>query len=498
MTLNGNGFPSNGLPKAKDFVSFLNKETLSRERSGLKGYLAYRNRPGMSALGGGLPHPSLFSFQSIDVSVNDYTPRPATVKNAAIFHMSKSKQPSFKKATVPLFPDLRASVTLGEALQYGEGRGLQKLVTLLSESVEKTHKPKYCDWSLVVTSGNTDAMDKCLRLFCEQGDAVLVEEFSYPSAMEQMRPLGLHLVPVKVDAEGMVPSDVIRAASDFRMTHPESRLNLIYVVPTGQNPLGTSMSTERRQQFYKACQSLDLVILEDDPYSVLQLPPFTTEDVDKDLAELEASYSYAGNTGLMPSLLSFDTDGRVVYMYTYSKVLAPGCRLGYIVTNDLFAEKFTFLTEVTTQGSSGISQAIVTEMLSKWTPSDHYNLAIYLQKYYTHKRNVIVRAAMRALNKSESQPQVAEFVVPTSGMFIWIKVNLPDAFKPGIMKRIFDSLIQNGVLVVPGMEFCPSGRKGNEDAPYFRAAFSYASDEDLERAMTILGRILRDLGCGQS
>ena len=129
---------------------------------------------------------------------------------------------------------------------------------------------------------------------------------------------------------------------------------------------------------------------------MLQLPPFTKEDADKDLDELEASYSYPGNNGLMPSLFSLDSDGRVVYMYTYSKVLAPGCRLGYVVTNPVFAEKFTFLTEVTTQGSSGFSQAIVTEMLSKWSPLDHYNLAIYLQKHYTHKRNVIVKAATKA------------------------------------------------------------------------------------------------------
>ena len=91
---------------------------------------------------------------------------------------------------------------------------------------------------MIVTAGNTDAMDKSLRLFAERGHGILVEEFSYPSALEQMRPLGLHLIPVKVDSEGMVPSDVVRATNEFRIANPGSRLNLIYVVPTGQNPLG--------------------------------------------------------------------------------------------------------------------------------------------------------------------------------------------------------------------------------------------------------------------
>ncbi|TPX35729.1 hypothetical protein SmJEL517_g01971 [Synchytrium microbalum] len=508
-----NPMNSNGmLPKAKDFTSFLSKESSGRERSGLKSYIQYTRRDGMRSLGGGLPHPSLFSFASVDVAVTDYTP-PAPVNGAKLSKAAESnskqlplplssgpsqKPKPTKNIHIPLFPDLKASITLAESLQYGQGQGSQKLINILHDTVQHTHKPKYSDFNIIVTAGNTDAMDKSLRLLCERGDAVLVEEWSYPSAMEQMRPMGVQLVPVKVDSEGMVPEDLIRATNEYRMANSELRLNIVYCVPTGQNPLGTNMSIERRQAFYNACQQLDLIILEDDPYSVLQLPPFTEEDADKDLEALESTYSYPGTTGLMPSLFSMDTDGRVIYMYTYSKVLAPGCRLGYVVLNAGFYERFTWLTEVTTQGASGFSQSIVTEMLSKWTPNDHYNLAINLQKHYTHKRNIIVKAAMKALHKSVTQPQLASFVVPTSGMFLWIKVNLPESYKAGIMKRIFDSLIQQNVLLVPGMEFSPFGKKGNEDAPYFRAAFCFATDEALEQAMITLGKVLKDFGCGQS
>ena len=90
----------------------------------------------------GLPHPSLFSFQNIDVNMTDYSPKPPPTKLLK-GHDNSSKQLVTKKASVPLFADLRASITLGEALQYGQGQGLQKLINLLSEAVEKTHKPKY-------------------------------------------------------------------------------------------------------------------------------------------------------------------------------------------------------------------------------------------------------------------------------------------------------------------------------------------------------------------
>ncbi|RKP27460.1 aminoadipate aminotransferase, partial [Syncephalis pseudoplumigaleata] len=431
--------------------------------SPLKSLTKYLKLPGLISLGAGLPHPETFPFArlSVETKEHDVTGRPMP---AATAQATTSSLPSDFVSDAP--------PTLNTALQYGVGRGLASVRKFFVEETRRLHLPRYANWDVVATCGNTDGFAKAVSLFCDPGDGLLVEEWCYPAALEAIKQVAASPCPVRMDDQGMVPESLRQAVAAWTGARP---LRVIYLVPTGQNPTGACMSLERRQAIYDVARELDLIIIEDDPYYHLQ-------------------YDGPSDAALLPSLLSMDTDGRVIRLESLSKILAPGMRLGWLVAAKPITDLVQYYNEITTQQPSGWSQAIAAHLLlDSWGQAGWQRHLASVRENYRSKRDSLQTICERELTG------LCEWTLPSSGMFFWFRLNLPASLKsqPGHMQRVFDRCIKHGVLLVPGSQFLAlpdsvalSPDEKADSAPYLRAGFSYETADKVEEAILRLRKAL--------
>ncbi|KAF9436188.1 hypothetical protein BGZ76_004604 [Entomortierella beljakovae] len=473
------------LPVAKDFSSFLSIEGASRKKSPLKGLLRYM-KGDMVSLGGGLPHPSNFPFYSLSADIKSMSPTSQVNGDKD----GKSESVSDDVVAVPHGPQPGKAENLSAALQYGLGTGIKSLREFCKEHVNQMHRPQYQDWDVVLSAGNTDAFAKAISMLCNRGDQVLVEEWTYPAALEMMDPLGVRHVPVGMDGEGMSAvalKDLLDNWGSTPEQAKEAKPRVVYLIPTGQNPTGATMSIQRRKDIIKVAQEHDLILIEDDPYYYLQ---FLNSTVD------------GSEAGWAPSLLSLDTDGRVIRLDTFSKTLAPGCRVGYMSMNAHFCTIVQYHNEVTTQQPSGFSQALLAEMLvSKWGQEGYKTfLTDKIRTEYLNRSQHLQGCFKKHVNSN-----LASFIEPTAGMFIWIKIHVEKHPRYGkvsdstLMLELFNTCVENNVLFVPGWQFSCKPKPKNVDlsdllgcwfddqATYLRATFAYASFEEMDQAMVRFG-----------
>ncbi|KAJ2511100.1 hypothetical protein H4217_007550 [Coemansia sp. RSA 1939] len=465
-------------PHSKDLSDLFSEVTKLRKNSPLKSLQKYMDAdPTIVSLGAGLPHPDTFPFVSIGSTVAEAGVSVTDSSAAAKAISVSSKQPTAKIEGLERF------------LQYGNGRGVPSYTRFVQEHTERVHSPLYEDWDVVVSAGNTDAFTKAIALFYQSGDTLIVDEWTYPAAIETVRPMGIRLAPVKMDSEGMVPSELDHLCTTW--DRPETAPRLVYMVPTAQNPTGATMSLARRHDIYSVAQKHNLVIIEDDPYYYLQLGSY------KPLAEVndpEDRYkNLPGITSLTPSLLSIDIDGRVIRLDSFSKVLAPGLRCGWITAPKYITDKIQFHNETSIQQPAGFSQAIVSKLMNEaWGHAGWEKHLVQTQRQYAERRDMFVDICQSHLKDK------VEFTIPTAGMFLWFRVLLNETAskRKGVMGEIFESMLNNHVLLVPGYMFSPLGQTEEVlDKPYMRAAFSYAAESSFEVAISRLAQALEPFTC---
>ncbi|KAJ2337888.1 hypothetical protein GGH91_004995 [Coemansia sp. RSA 2671] len=252
------------------------------------------------------------------------------------------------------------------------------------------------------------------------------------------------------------------------------------------------MSMQRKQAIYAVAKKHDLVIIEDDPYYYLQFGDYRPAD---ETADPEDRYSdLPGVTGLIPSLLSMDTDGRVIRLDSFSKILAPGLRCGWITAPKYMTDKIQFHNETSVQQPAGLSQAIVSKLVNEsWGHEGWERHLVQIQRDYAMRRDRFVELCLKHLKGK------VEFTVPSAGMFLWFRVLLSEEMqdRDGAMQEVFESMIANHVLLVPGYMFSPLGATPEVlSRPFVRAAFSYASVDDFETAISRLAKALEPFTAG--
>lgn len=479
---------------AKDLQYHLSEEAKSRQPSRLKVAFKHFSDPNIVSLGGGLPLPDLFPFNK--VSIETLAPPfargidvlPESPEEALEINVQKSKADIHHPSDIPL----------ETALQYGSSAGNFQLIDFLKEHTKMIHNPQYADWDIVCTVGNTQAWDSTLRTFTNRGDSILAEEFTFSSASETAHANGLKIIPVAVDLEGIVPEKLNDLLSAWEGPMPK----LLYTIPTGQNPTGGTISLERRKKVYEICKQYDILIVEDEPYYFLQMdeykPNHTTE---ADLPPVPTCEEFIKE--LVPSYLSLDTDGRVIRLDSFSKVLAPGTRLGWIVTQERFIERYLRQHEVTIQVASGFSQALLNGLLHRWGHDGYISWLIQLRRNYTLKRNAALDSMEKYLSK-----EICEWIAPSAGMFFWVKVDAsknPNYDTPKFHKdpseveeHLYDEGIANGILMIPGHWFVIEderksvkvSRDGRKDM-FFRGTFASVKPEALDTGLKRFGEVLR-------
>jgi len=367
-------------------------------------------------------------------------------------------------------------------------KALKQTFTLTTQIV---HHPPYKDWQCCMTVGSTSALDMAYRMFVTRGECILTEEYTFSTAAETARPMGVNCIGIKMDEQGLLPSrlDSVLSTWDPSAHNNAPKPWLLYTVPSGQNPTGATQSLKRRKEIYRIAQKHDLYILEDEPYFFLQMQPYTGLNA-PDVSPPSSHEDFL--EALVPSLLSLDIDGRVMRLDSFSKVIAPGMRLAWITASEQIIERFVRHSETSTQNPSGTSQLIMYKLLEEtWGHSGYLDWLINLRMEYTHRRDGICYACEKYLPR-----EVASWNPPMAGMFHWIKIDWQkhpakdSKSMVDIEEEIFHAAIDGGTLTSKGSWFrAESGNPGND--LFFRTTFAAASNEEVTEAIRRFGDALR-------
>lgn len=359
-----------------------------------------------------------------------------------------------------LFPwnelrDISASLLTGsdpDALQYGPTRGyaplLDAVVGLLSErGITATTD------ELLITSGSQQGIDLIARVMVSPGDVVLVELPTFTGGIAAFRNAQAELVGVPQDASGI---DLDALDDIWRRQHAIGKtIKLLYVIPNFQNPTGSLLDLSRRPRLVEWAARRDILIVEDDPYGSLYF-----EDV-------------ASAAETRP-LRAFDRDGRVLYLSTVSKTLAPGFRVGWMVAPPQLIDRFETAKQSTDLTSGILDQHVVHEALRRGVV---HALAPRLRALYARKRDVMEQAIRTRIGGRLTWSS------PKGGFFVW--ATLPPGYRD---EAVLERALTHGVVFVIGSAFFVDGTGHDR----IRLSFSAPSIDRIEEGVARLARALGD------
>jgi 2-aminoadipate transaminase len=354
------------------------------------------------------------------------------------------------------FREIALSVLAGSdpsVLQYGPTRGYRPLVEALPRILAERAVTADVD-DVIVTTGSQQGLDLCARVFINPGDVVLVELPTYTGAITAFANVQAALVGVRQDADGIDLDDLDRKLA--RERHAGRRIAFLYVVPNFQNPTGLLISLEKRRRLLEWADRHDVLIVEDDPYGALYFDDAAT----------------AAETRPMKA---DDRDGRVVYLSSFSKTLAPGFRVAWMVAAPPIAAKIEVAKQAADLCSGTLDQRIVFEM---WQRGSLAARLPALRAYYQAKRRVMEQALRRELGDLVSWP------TPKGGFFLW--ASFGDDIDTDAM---LDRAVANRVIYVAGSAFFVDARHSG----LARLSFSAPSHEQIEEGVRRLGIAVREM-----
>ena len=392
-----------------EFYSFLASQA---EASAIREILKLVQKPEVISLAGGLPDPATFPVEEIRGIVNNI--------------LSNNSAQVLQYGTTEGLPGLRKSI-----LEY-----------LLTDGIKGNLE------NIIITSGSQQGLDLVGKVFLSPEDVAIVELPSYLAALSAFRSYGGELVGIPMDEEGM-QMDLLEEKLT-QLKEEGKKVKFIYTISNFQNPAGVTMSLSRRKKILKIAQKFNLFIVEDNPYEKLR---FEGESI--------------------PSIYSLDTDGRVISLGTFSKILCPGLRLAWMLGNKEIIGKLALLKQATDLCTNILSQSIAYEyfQLGKFTENIEGNIDIYREK-----RDAMLNALERYF------PPQATWTKPQGGFFVI--ATLPDYIDTGEMMI---EAVKENVAYVPGSPFFANGGGKNT----MRLAFCYPSSEKIVEGIKRLSKVIK-------
>jgi len=331
------------------------------------------------------------------------------------------------------------------ALQYGGGPSVRDLRALLTRRL-KSRGMNIADHQVMVTTGSNQAIDLIAKLFLEKGDRVLVEGPTFFAALRIFESYETQISGMPLDDQGL-DTDFLAAWLEKERALGKPSPKLFYVIPNYQNPTGTTLPLARREKLLALASEYDFIVLEDDAYGELYFdnPPPQT-------------------------LRSMDTEGRVVYTATFSKIVAPGVRLGWAVG---VPEVIAGMSALKTDGGTGpLAQAIVYHFCDSNSLDERI---VWLRSQYRERWSAMREALL------EHMPHDATFTEPHGGFFTWLTV-------PGVdTSAIYNEAVESGVTYVEGRSFFPDER-GEES---MRLCFSYCDGALIQEGIRRLSEVIK-------
>jgi len=379
--------------------------------------LKLTEQPDIISFGGGLPAPEVFPVKQFQAACNYVLEHEAS-----------------------------------QALQYSSTDGYLPLRKMIAERTAR-YAVEVSPDNILITSGSQQALDFIGRVFINQGDHIIVESPTYLGALQAWNAYGAQYLCVRSDENGMVTDELERALR----IGPK----FIYVLPNFQNPTGTTLSLERRKQLVELADRYGVPIVEDDPYGQLR---------------------FEGDH--LPSLVSLDGElrgddgcytGNVIYLSTFSKLLAPGIRLAWVIAPEQVIRKLIQAKQAADLNTAAFNQMTAYQVSKDGFLDEHVK---HIRSVYHERRDVMLEIM------EEMFPSECHWTHPQGGMFLW-----------GILPEYMDAAdvlkiaIERKVAFVPGQSFHPDNSGKNT----MRLNFSYSNPETIREGITRLGLLLKEL-----
>jgi 2-aminoadipate transaminase len=397
-----------------DWETQLAERTKGMQSSAIRELLKFTQDPEIISFAGGLPAPEVFPIKALEESA------------------------------VHVIHDLGK-----QALQYSTTEGLPPLKEFLADSMHKYGVPAKPE-NVLLTNGSQQALDLLGRIFIDPGRYVLTGRPTYLGAIQAWRAYQANFHTMQVDEHGMVMDEIERA---YAKTMEESGRPpaFIYVLPNFHNPAGTTLPLERRIQLAEIATKLDLAVVEDDPYGQLR---------------------YEGDN--IPPICNLIPE-RTIYLGTFSKTMAPGLRLGWIVAAESLMKRFVQAKQGCDLHTGTLVQYIANDICQRGILKPHIKK---IRQVYKERRDTMLEAL------TEFWPEGCEWTDPQGGLFLWARV--PESIDTNDFLRI--TALQEKVAFVPGINFYPNADGGNNA---MRLNFSYAPPEVIVEGIKRLGTALK-------
>lgn len=387
------------------------ERTASMTSSAMRDLMAVTERPEVISLAGGLPDTSTFPADSY----------------AALMGRIAAGQ-------------------LAKALQYGPTEGLSAARECIREVMAAESVAVEPD-DVIVTSGGQQALDIVCKVLIDPGDVIVAEGPTYPGAVSAFTSYQAQVEQVPVDDDGMDTQKLRERLDD--LDRRGKRPKLLYLIPNFQNPSGVTLSLERRREVIEIAQERELLILEDNPYGLLR---------------------YDGDP--LPSLRELDEDELVIYVGTFSKILSPGIRLGWVTAPRPVLEKLNLAKQAADLCSSSLAQHFVAAYVAGGGWPEYISS---LRGIYRRRRDVMIESLESEL------PEGATWTVPKGGLFVW--ATLPDYIDT---TDLLARALRENFAFVPGRAAWVDGSGGSS----MRLNFSGADEGEIREGVRRLGAIV--------
>ena len=330
------------------------------------------------------------------------------------------------------------------ALQYGITEGYAPLLEKIKSRLKAKFNINTDANTTLITTGGQQGIDLTCKVMCNEGDVVICEKPSFIGALNAFKANGAKLVGIDMEADGINIEKLEKALIEHKNT------KLIYLIPTFHNPLGTTMSLEKRKAVYSLAQKYQVLILEDNPYGELR---FRGEE--------------------LPTIKSFDTDGLVVYCSSFTKIFAPAMRIGFVCAPNEVASKIVVAKQVNDVHTNMYFQLVCDLFMENYDIDKHIEK---IKALYKNKCLLMIDEIVKNFDKS------VKYTSPDGGLFLWC--TLPENID---LSEFVKKAVENKVAVVPGNAFLIDE---NEKTTSFRLNYSYPSAQQITDGIAILGKII--------
>ncbi len=332
------------------------------------------------------------------------------------------------------------------AFQYGLTKGYAPLLEKLAERMNEKELVKCTKDNITITTGSQQGLSLAAMMFIDEGDIVLTESPSYLGGINACRPYGAAFMGVDTDDEGMVIADLEKKLKE------NDNVKIIYVIPNFQNPTGKAWSYNRRKEFMEVVNKYDVVVVEDNPYGEIR---------------------FKGE--FIPSLKSLDTENKVMYLGSFSKILCPGLRVAYICADIEIANYAEKLKEGLDLQCNQFAQLQVYEYMTTCDIEKHIEK---IQLLYKEKCDAMIE------HIKNDFPKCIKYTDPEGGMFMWLE--LPEGMDAN---SLLDKSIERGVAFIPGAPFYANDGAKNT----IRLNFTVPSVEEIHKGMKIFSDLLKEV-----